>query len=74
MNDVAQVLSELNENEGTNIEIEFHDNPNEIPDPSNLNKTIRNLMIFDDIMTDRNKIQLTIFILEVGQPTATVYI
>ena len=55
LNDVAQVLSELNENEGTNIEIEFHDNPNEIPDPSNLNKTIRNLMIFDDIMTDRKQ-------------------
>lgn len=55
LDDVARELSELNENEGTNIATEFHDNPNKIPDPKDLDKTIRNLMIFDDIMTDKKQ-------------------
>jgi len=55
LNDVARELAELNSNEGTNIETEFHDSSNEIPDPKDLDKTIRNLMVFDDIMTDKKQ-------------------
>jgi GTPase SAR1 family protein len=55
LDDVAAVLAECNEIEGTHIETEFHDNPNEIPDPTELDKTMRNLMVFDDIMTDKKQ-------------------
>jgi hypothetical protein len=55
LNDVARQSAELNDIDGSNIEIEFHDNPNQIPDPKDLGKTISNLMIFDDMMTDRKQ-------------------
>jgi len=37
------------------LEGEFHNSSNMIPDPADLEKSIRNLMIFDDIMTDKNQ-------------------
>jgi len=37
------------------LEAEFHISPDEIPDPADLNKTISNLMVFDDIMSDKNQ-------------------
>jgi len=37
------------------LEAEFHNNSDMIPDPADLNKSIRNLMIFDDIMTDKSQ-------------------
>jgi len=37
------------------LEAEFHNNADEIPDPADLNKSIRNVMLFDDIMSDRNQ-------------------
>ena len=45
-NDVARVLAELNEHEGTKIEIHSHDDPNEAVDSSDSDKTFRKLMIF----------------------------
>lgn len=48
---VAMALSGEN-----NIEIEFYDSPKNIPDPAELDKSIRNLMVFDDIMTDKKQI------------------
>ena len=37
------------------IEAEFYSSPNDIPDPADLDKSIRNLMVFDDIMTDKKQ-------------------
>ena len=37
------------------IEYEFHETNNNIPNPQELDKTTNNLIIFDDIMTDRNQ-------------------
>ena len=37
------------------LEAEFFDNGADIPDPSELDKKIRNLMVFDDIMTDKKQ-------------------
>src|SRR5574338_1498689 len=52
--EVAIGLGLCNE-EPSNIEAEFYDNPSDIPDPSELDKSVRNLMIFDDIMTDKKQ-------------------
>lgn len=41
--------------EPSDIEAEFYNSSEDIPDPSELNKTLRNLMVFDDIMTDRRQ-------------------
>jgi len=37
------------------IEAEFYSSSDDIPDPADLDKDIRNLMVFDDIMTDRKQ-------------------
>jgi len=37
------------------LEGEFHNSSDMIPDPTDLNKSITNLMIFDDIMTDKSQ-------------------
>ena len=37
------------------IEAEFYSSPDDIPDPSELDKAVRNLMVFDDIMTDKKQ-------------------
>ena len=58
LGDVALELADFNrENniEASHIETEFHENPDSIPSPRDLDKTIRNLMVFDDILTDRNQ-------------------
>ena len=39
----------------SHIECEFHADGNEIPDPRDLDKSIRNLIVFDDIMTDKKQ-------------------
>ena len=44
-----------NEIEGTNIDSEFHDSSDEIPDPKDLDKNIRNLIVFDDVMCDKEQ-------------------
>lgn len=57
--DLALGLQELNkekDEEPNHIEAEFHDNADNIPDPKDLDKNVRNLIIFDDIMTDRNQV------------------
>ena len=41
--------------EPSSIEAEFYSSPNDIPDPADLDKSIRNLMVFDDIMTDKKQ-------------------
>ena len=37
------------------INAEFYSSPENIPDPTELDREKRNLMVFDDIMTDRNQ-------------------
>jgi len=37
------------------FEGEFHTSSDMIPDPADLDKSIRNIMVFDDIMTDKNQ-------------------
>jgi len=37
------------------LEAEFHNDRDMIPDPADLDKSIRNLMVFDDNMTDKNQ-------------------
>jgi len=37
------------------LEGEFYTSADAIPDPADLDKSIRNLMVFDDIMTDKNQ-------------------
>jgi hypothetical protein len=34
---------------------EFHDSPDAVPDPAALNRSIKNIMLFDDIMTENQK-------------------
>jgi len=51
---VAAALGIL-QNKPSKLEAEFHNNSDMIPDPADLDKSIRNLMAFDDIMTDRNQ-------------------
>jgi len=37
------------------LEAEFRNSADAIPDPADLDKSIKNLLVFDDIMTDRNQ-------------------
>jgi len=43
------------QSEPSKLEAYFHNNNDIIPDPADLDKSIRNLMVFDDIMTDKNQ-------------------
>jgi len=43
------------DNDENGIEAEFYSSPEDIPDPADLDKSIRNLMVFDDIMTDKKQ-------------------
>lgn len=52
--DVAQTLGANNENP-SNITAEFYSTADDIPDPGELDMSVRNLMVFDDIMTDRKQ-------------------
>lgn len=58
INEAAKALTECNEEneiEPSNVECEFHDSSDEIPDPKDLDKTVRNLIVFDDVMTDKKQ-------------------
>src|SRR5213080_4270257 len=44
----------LNDTEKGNISIQFYENSCEIPDPKDFNKNEKNLIVFDDIMCDKN--------------------
>jgi len=39
----------------SSLEAEFHNSADEIPDPADLDKSIKNLMVFDNIMSDKNQ-------------------
>ena len=47
--------NEENEIPPSDIEGEFNTNAGDIPDPSDLDMSIRNLIVFDDILTDSNQ-------------------
>src|SRR5580692_519208 len=49
------ISQNLEEDEKSNITCEFYENPDDIPDPKDFDKKEKNLIIFDDIMTDRNQ-------------------
>ena len=56
--EIAEALMNLNleeEKEESNIEAEFHETAENIPDPSSIDRSIRNLIVFDDIMTDKKQ-------------------
>jgi len=56
--EVAVGLREHNDENGiepSTIEAEFYSSSNEIPDPAGLDRSARNLMVFDDIMTDKKQ-------------------
>ena len=56
--EAAYGLRVINDKEGvepSEIEAEFQDSPDDIPDPKDLDRSIRNLFIFDDIMMDKNQ-------------------
>jgi hypothetical protein len=58
IDEAAMALAECNQEneiEGTNIDSEFHDSSDEIPDPKDLDKNIRNLIVFDDVMCDKKQ-------------------
>ena len=50
-----EIDNEKRKIEPSNIECEFSTDGNNIPDPSELDMSIRNLIVFDDIMTDRRQ-------------------
>ena len=54
---LAERLQELAIEDGTTtvIEYEFSSDPYDIPDPADLDKSIRNLIVFDDVMTERKQ-------------------
>ena len=54
IDEVAEALAEQLEIK-SNIEAEFHESPENIPDPSCINRDIRNLIVFDDVMTDKKQ-------------------
>jgi GTPase SAR1 family protein len=58
INEAARALAECNEEneiEPSNVECELHDSSDEIPDPKDLDKNLRNLIVFDDVMTDKKQ-------------------
>jgi ASC-1-like (ASCH) protein len=58
IDELALALKLDNEEKGIEpslIESEFHTDPDNILDPSELDMSIRNLIVFDDIMTDRKQ-------------------
>lgn len=60
LDEVAKSMNEFNVENNlptSDIECEFSEDGRDIPDPKDLDKSIRNLIVFDDIMTDRKQIQ-----------------
>ena len=54
-NVILALSEDLDEDEKGNISCEFYENPTDIMDPKEFNKNDKNLIIFDDIMTDKNQ-------------------
>ena len=53
---VAEVIgTKLDEEEKGDISCEYNENGNEVPDPKDFNKFDKNLIVFDDIMCDKNQ-------------------
>jgi hypothetical protein len=52
--DVAEAMGNNNENP-SDITAEFYSSSEDITDPTELDTKVRNLMVFDDIMTDRRQ-------------------
>ena len=53
---IAQALShELDDDEKGNISVTFYENGCDVPDPKEFNKNDKNLIIFDDVMCDKNQ-------------------
>lgn len=56
--EAAEALAEYNQENEINpsdIESEFHNTSDNIPDPQDLDRSIRNLIVFDDIMTEKKQ-------------------
>ncbi len=51
----AGLAQKLDEDEKGDISCEFYEDPGDIPDPKDFDKQDKNLIIFDDIMTDKNQ-------------------
>ena len=51
----AGLAQELDDDEKGDIYCEFYEDPEDIPDPNVFDKQDKNLIIFDDIMTDKNQ-------------------
>lgn len=52
---VAKALAETQTDVVHSPDVEFFNSPDGIPDPSELDRSHRNLIVFDDIMTDKNQ-------------------
>jgi GTPase SAR1 family protein len=50
-----KVINDKKGVEPSEIEAEFHKSPDDIPEPKDLDKSIRNLIVFDDIMMDNKQ-------------------
>ena len=58
IDDICEQKSNYNDENDiprSDIDYEFSSNPNDIPDPQELNKITRNLIVFDDVMTDKKQ-------------------
>ena len=51
----AGLAQNLDDNEKGDISCEFYEDPSDIPDPRDFDERDKNLIIFDDIMTDKNQ-------------------
>ena len=51
----AGLAQKLDDDEKGDISCEFYEDPGDIPDPKDFDKQDKNLIIFDDIMTDKNQ-------------------
>ena len=52
----AGLAQELDDDEKVDISCEFYEDPGDIPDPKDFDKEDKNLIMFDDIMTDKKPI------------------
>ena len=58
IDDIAEAIKNLNrekEIKESPIDAEFHETSENIPDPSDIDRSIRNIIVFDDIMTDKKQ-------------------
>ena len=54
-NIIVGISQELDDNEKSDISCEYYEDPDNIPDPKEFDEHDKNLIIFDDIMTDKNQ-------------------